>query len=138
MGFEEVKSNNFVKSNSIAKGEHITGYVIQSVPGGDLTPNKLNILMLKQDKSSTFTLVTHGNLNYFWDNNPKPEGILYRFTRLEDKKSKLGKMLAQFKIEKDTNETVEVSFYQKKPTVVQTSQTVDENEDMEEAPGIPF
>lgn len=121
MSFEEVKTNNFVKSNSIPVGEHLMGYALAKAPGGPLTPDKENIHMLSEDKVKKFVLTCHGNLNYFWENGNEP-GYLYRFTRLSDKKNKMGKMMAQFKIEVDKSSKVDLEFYHPAP--------------VDEAPGI--
>ncbi len=109
MAFKEVV-RTFKKAKDIPVGQSLIGYVVGFYNSVKF-PN-LDNLEMKTESGDEFTLSVTGNLKYF-KANKYPLGCLYRITRLDDKKNKMGTMSANFKVEYDTEKTVVV------PTVVQ-------------------
>lgn len=104
MAFKEVV-RTFKKAKDIPVGEHLVGYVVGFYNSVKF-PN-LDNLEMRTESGEEFTLSVTGNLKYF-KANKYPVGCLYRITRLDDKKNKMGTMSANFKVEYDTDKTVAV------------------------------
>lgn len=103
MAFESVEQK-FKKANDIKVGESIEGFVIGKHNGGRF-PN-VDCIRMKVGNENII-LTGNGTLKYFFENGNKA-GFYYRFTRVEDKKNKLGQVVSQWKIEIDRSRTCEV------------------------------
>jgi hypothetical protein len=102
MAFETVSGGKYLKSNSIAVGESIEGYVTGKY-NSVMYPDKDAIVMLINDEKVTVN--THGSLGYFFKNG-NPINFYYKFTRLADKQIK-GKASLQWLIQVDKSRKIE-------------------------------
>lgn len=103
MAFEQVNTSKYIKSNSLKVGESIEGYVVgkyNSTQYPEIDSLKMVV------NGETIVLNPHGALKYFFKNG-NSTGYYYRFTRLEDMKTKKGAMSAQWKIEVDKSKVLD-------------------------------
>lgn len=104
MAFEEA-IRTFKKAKDIPLGQSLIGYVVGFY--NSATYPEIDCLEMVTESGEKFTLSPTGNLKYFKKNN-WPVGVLYKFTRLEDKLNKRGTKSCNFKVEYDTSKTVVV------------------------------
>lgn len=89
---------DFVKATDLKVGESLTGWVT-GYHNSAQYPD-VNSLKMTLEDGKNIILNPAGNLKYFKDDN-RQLGVLYRFTRLEDYKTKRGVMSTKFEIEVD-------------------------------------